>query len=625
MTTTSLPAWLNRLACKLVNVEYTPPNNLLPHSLMAFIWYFLRQVKVLYVSMLVLEGLLAISVAVSPWYVGRLIDILSQSGTTPQWHMSGLIPHLWLGLVLYGIVQLGSIVPLRISYGLFWGPRFAYMVRRQAHHYTLRHSMSFFHNDFAGRIGNKTMESAAAMRNVLRSASGAIWYIVIFVLIALGFVGNAHPLLLIPIVTWLALYVTILVYFVPKIKQRSYEGSEIHSHLVGRVIDAYTNIGIVKLFARTNHEDTYTLTGVNDCVAAATRTITLVTVMQVCLDILNFLLIATTGVLGITLCINGAISVGTIVMVLPLVVQFTRQSGWIMNEVTAIFEDLGRVEEGMTTIAKPHGITDVPNAKPLKVKHSDISLNKVAFHYGKEEGVIGNLSLTIPAGQKVGIVGRSGAGKSTLVNLLLRYYDVESGTITVAGQNIAHVTQESLRQAIGVVTQDSALLHRSLLDNIRYGRPDTTMEEVVAAAKLANAHDFILTLEDKHGRTGYEALVGERGVKLSGGQRQRIALARVILENAPILILDEATSALDSETEVAIQKSLETLMDGKTVIAIAHRLSTLLQMDRIIVMDQGQIVEDGTHAELLAKGGIYADLWLHQSGGFLLEEEPANE
>ena len=389
------------------------------------------------------------------------------------------------------------------------------------------------------------------------------------------------------------------------------------SNFVGRVVDAYTNVLTVKLFARKKFEDSYTREGIEKVVESATRTNAVMTLMQMMLDGLNLILL--TSVTGIALWqwYEGAISAGAVAMVLPLVVQLTGQSGWIMHEVTHIFEELGRVEEGIETICKPHRVTDVTDATPLKVAKGGVNFNQVAFHYGQDAGVIENLNLTIKPGQKVGLVGRSGAGKSTIVNLLLRFYDIKSGTIKIDGQNIATVTQDSLREQIAMVTQDTSLLHRSIRDNIRYGKPNATDEEIIAAAKKAHAHEFILDLVDMQGRTGYDAHVGERGVKLSGGQRQRIAIARVILKDAPILILDEATSALDSEVEAAIQDSLATLMKGKTVIAIAHRLSTLSIMDRILVLADGDVVEDGTHDGLLKDGGKYAKLWKMQSGGFL--------
>ena len=420
-----------------------------------------------------------------------------------------------------------------------------------------------------------------------------------------------------PILLWFAAYKLLLLYFVPRMRERSKVSSEARSALMGRIVDSYTNILTVKLFARASDEDQYVRRAVDRHVGLFLAAQRLLTAFGAILDLLNAFLIAGSGALALLLWRYGAVEVGAIAMVLPLTFQLTNMSRQIAMRITEIFEDVGVVQEGMLTIARPLQLPDPADARPLTVRAGRIDFKDVSFGYGRETGVLQNFNLTIKPGEKIGLVGRSGAGKSTVVNLLLRFFHLEGGAIHIDGQDISDLTQESLRAQISVVTQDTSLLHRSIRANIRYGLPGATDDEIERAARLAHAHEFILDLEDWHGRRGYDAHVGERGVKLSGGQRQRIAIARVILKNAPILVFDEATSALDSEVEAAIQSSLGTLMNDKTVIAIAHRLSTIAQMDRLVVLDQGRIVEQGTHDSLLATGGHYAALWRRQSGGFI--------
>ena len=416
---------------------------------------------------------------------------------------------------------------------------------------------------------------------------------------------------------WFAGYIVMLRIFVPRMRDKSKSMSETRSMLTGRIVDTYTNIVTVKLFARARDEDAYVREAIDQHTGRFHESLRLNTLFALALILLNALLITGTGALAIYLWAHGQVTVGTVAMALPMTTQIVSASGWVAWQVTGIFENIGVVQEGMMTIARPHTLVDKDDAPDLKVAHGEVRFDDVTFGYGRDSGIIEGFSLDVKPGEKIGLVGRSGAGKSTLVNLLLRFFDLESGRILIDGQDIAAVTQESLRSQISVVTQDTSLLHRSIRDNIRYGKPGATDEEIEAAAKLAHAHDFVMELEDLHGRRGYDAQVGERGVKLSGGQRQRIAIARVILKDAPILVLDEATSALDSEVEAAIQSSLGTLMRGKTVVAIAHRLSTIAQMDRLVVLDRGRIVEQGNHESLLRAGGHYAALWRHQSGGFI--------
>jgi ATP-binding cassette subfamily B multidrug efflux pump len=480
-----------------------------------------------------------------------------------------------------------------------------------------RQSWGFFQNDFAGRIANRVMQTGPAVRESLVALITSVWYILVYGTSAIVLLASADLWLALPIVVWFAGYLALLRVVVPRMRDRSKQVSEARSVLTGRIVDTYTNILTVKLFARARNEDAYVREAVDEHTGSFHASLRLHTLFGLALSTLNATMVVSVAALAIHLWSRGAITVGAVAMALPLAWQIVSMSGWVAYQVTAIFENVGVVQEGMMTIARPIALTDRDDAGALAVHRGEIRFDDVSFGYGRESGVIDNLSLTVRGGEKIGVVGRSGAGKSTLVNVLLRFFDLEGGRILIDEQDIAQITQESLRAQISVVTQDTSLLHRSIRDNIRYGRPDATDAEIVAAAKLAHAHEFIEQLEDWKGRRGYDAQVGERGVKLSGGQRQRIAIARVILKDAPILVLDEATSALDSEVEQAIQASLGTLMAGKTVIAIAHRLSTIAQMDRLVVLDRGRIVEQGSHAELLRAGGHYAALWRRQSGGFI--------
>ncbi|HYZ63182.1 MAG TPA: ABC transporter ATP-binding protein, partial [Acetobacteraceae bacterium] len=449
----------------------------------------------------------------------------------------------------------------------------------------------------------------------------AVWYILVYGTSALLLLGAADRWLALPILAWFVAYLLMLRTFVPRMRDRSKDMSEVRSMVTGRIVDSYTNILTVKLFARAEEEDAYVRDAIDEHTGRFHKSLRLNTLFGLTLSTLNALMVTSTGALALVLWTRGQVEVGTVAMALPLTWQIVNISGWVAWQVTGIFENIGVVQEGMMTIARPITLTDQPDAKALAVPQGEIAFEDVRFGYGRETGVLEGFSLTLRPGEKIGLVGRSGAGKSTVVNLLLRFFDLEDGRILIDGQDIARVTQESLRAQISVVTQDTSLLHRSIRENIRYGRPGASDDEIVAAAKLAHADGFIRELEDWRGRRGYDAQVGERGVKLSGGQRQRIAIARVILKNAPILVLDEATSALDSEVEAAIQQSLGTLMAGKTVIAIAHRLSTIARMDRLVVLDHGRIVEQGTHEALLRQNGHYAALWRRQSGGFIDAED----
>lgn len=554
-------------------------------------------------------------------YLGRLVDILSQSTPSEVWAQSGaeFIVVAILILTIRPVIHVVQILLLNNSIL----PNIGTLVRWRAHRHVLRQSVGWFEDDFAGRIANRIMQTPPAAGAVVFQLFDAITFAVAYVIAAAVLLGQADMQLVIPMMMWLIPYIFLLRWVLMRITPASEVASNARSAVTGRVVDSYTNIHAVKMFAHHEREIDYA----KDAIEHARRTfqheMRLYTIMDAGLMLLNGILVV--GVVGwaIWLWMQGAASVGVVAVATSLALRLNAMSGWIMRAMTDFFRELGVVQEGMQTIAQPVTLIDQPGAKPMLVQGGKVEIQSLSHHYGKKTGGLDRVDLTIATGEKVGLVGQSGAGKSTLVKLLLRFYDVEQGRILIDGQDIRFATQDSLRSAIGMVQQDSALLHRSVRENILYGKPDATEDHVIAAAQKAEAHEFILGLEDNEGNTGYDARVGERGVKLSGGQRQRISLARVILKDAPILLLDEATSALDSEVEATILQTLYGMMEGKTVIAIAHRLSTIAQMDRIIVMDQGRIVEEGTHAALLAQDGQYARFWARQSGGFLGQNDEA--
>ena len=600
---------------QLIDIFRDAPTASPPDRVWPFYVYYLKQVWPSFAALLVI-GLFASLIEVALFsYLSRIID-LAQGTPNPNFFSDHALELTWMlvvALVLRPIFF--ALHDLLVHQTL--SPGMTSMIRWQNHSYVLKQSLNFFQNDFAGRIAQRIMQTGNSLRDSAVQAVDALWHVVIYAISSLVLFAEADWRLMIPLLTWIVAYIGALYYFVPRVKERSVEASDARSKLMGRIVDGYTNIATLKLFAHTNFEQHYAKEAIEEQTVKAQMAGRVVTSMDVAITTMNGLLIVGTTALALWLWTQSLITVGAIALATGLVIRIVNMSGWIMWVVTGIFENIGMVQDGLRTISQPVSVTDREQAKPLAVASGEVRFEHVDFHYGKKRGIIGDLNLTIKPGEKIGLIGPSGAGKSTLVNLLLRLYDVEGGRILIDGQNIAEVGQESLRARIGMITQDTSLLHRSIRDNLLYGKPDATDAELWEAVHKARAEEFIPLLSDAEGRSGFDAHVGERGVKLSGGQRQRIAIARVLLKDAPILIMDEATSALDSEVEAAIQESLETLMQGKTVIAIAHRLSTIARMDRLVVLENGKIAESGTHAELLAHRGLYARLWAHQTGGFV--------
>jgi ATP-binding cassette subfamily B multidrug efflux pump len=595
-------------------------------SLWGFIWHYSAPFRPMLIATAVVGCVVALLEVSLFSFMGSLVDWLTATNRQTFWADHGTRLALMGLLVLIILPILKFLYDAVIHQGLMGN--YAMRIRWQAHRYVLRQSMDFFQNDFAGRVATKVMQTALAVRDTVLKLIETGLYIGVYFLGALALLASSDWRLIAPLLVWLAGYLACMYYFIPRIGKISAEQADARSVVTGRIVDAYTNIPTVKLFASAGREDKYAREGMELMLDTVYRSMRLVTLLTGTLSLLNGFLIFSTAATSIWLWHLGAVTTGAIAFAVGLVLRMQGMSQWVIWEMAGLFENIGVVRDGIETIARERDVLDVPGAKPLQVKRGEIRYENIAFNYGKdiahgEQGIIKDLSLTIRPGEKVGLVGRSGAGKSTLTSLLLRFYDLESGRILIDGQDISQVRQDSLRASIGMVTQDTSLLHRSVRDNIRYGNPDATEAEIVAAARKAHADEFIRELQDLEGRRGYDAHVGERGVKLSGGQRQRIAIARVLLKNAPILVLDEATSALDSEVEAAIQENLYALMEGKTVIAVAHRLSTIAAMDRLIVMDKGRIVEEGPHDRLMRTGGIYAQLWQRQSGGFLAYEEAA--
>ena len=589
------------------------------------LWPFLRQYLGPFRTVFWWAGITSVIVAFVEvgllWYLGRVVDQLGATGAAGFWAAHGreLILAALFILFLRPALQIVNVGLLNNSII----PNIGTVIRWRAHRQVLRQSVGWFENDFAGRIANRIMQTPPAAGEAVFQIFDAMGFALAYIVGAALLLAGADPRLVIPLLVWLVFYLLLVRWTIRHIGPASKASSDARSAVTGRVVDAYTNIHAVKLFAHHDREIAYAHEAIEHARKTFQKEMRIFTIMDLCLVVLNGLLIVSVVGWAIWLWVGNAASLGVVAAASALVLRLNAMTGWIMWAVSSFFRNLGVVAEGMETIAQPIHLTDAQDAKPLAFDRGEIVFDRVSHHYGARSGGLHQLSLRIRPGEKLGIVGRSGAGKSTLVKLLLRFYDTEQGQILIDGQDIRAVTQDSLRARIGMVQQDSSLLHRSVRENILYGRPEATEDEMIAAATRAEAHDFILGLSDPEGRTGYDARVGERGVKLSGGQRQRIAIARVILKDAPILVLDEATSALDSEVEAAIQETLYGVMEGKTVIAIAHRLSTLSRMDRIVVLDNGRIVEEGSHADLLAQNGLYARFWTRQSGGFIGIEEAA--
>lgn len=591
-----------------------------PKGIYAFCRHYTRGFEKPLLLMTSLSTLMAIVEVSLFGFMGRLVDWLSSSNpATFLEQNSGILWGMGL-LVLVVMPILVAIHSLTVHQSLLGN--YPMSIRWMAHRYLLKQSLSFYQDDFAGRVATKVMQTSLAVRETVMKMLDVFVYVSVYFTTIIIMLAQADWRLILPMLAWLAAYIGIQVYFVPKLKQVSSAQADARSMMTGRIVDSYTNIATVKLFSHSRRETDYAEQGMSGFLNTVYRQMRLVTGFNIFVELANYLLVFSIVAISIWLWMESAIGVGAIAIAISLALRLNGMSKWIMWEVGGLFENMGTVVDGISTLSKPVDIQDKTDAKPIMVNQGGIEFNDVSFHYGdKENGVISHLNLTIKPGEKVGLVGRSGAGKSTLVNLLLRFHDVEGGEIRIDNQVISEVTQDSLRSKIGMVTQDTSLLHRSIRENILYGNPDASEEQLLRATKQAQADEFIQTLSDPHGNHGYDAQVGERGVKLSGGQRQRIAISRVLLKDAPILILDEATSALDSEVEAAIQESLNELMQGKTVIAIAHRLSTIAAMDRLIVLDKGEIVEEGTHQELVQSGGIYAQLWAHQTGGFICDDD----
>ncbi|MBM2886321.1 ABC transporter ATP-binding protein [Chromobacterium amazonense] len=595
----------------------TPPAQP-PQGFFSFIWFCTKGLRGLILCMTLLTACIGAFEALLFSMMGSVVDWLAKTPADQLWQRER--GHLFLlGGILLGSVALVALQAMCKYQGLF--SNFPMRLRWNFHRHLLGQSLSFYQDEFAGRVSAKVMQTSLAVRDTVLILTDIMVFVVIYFVTMIAVLGHFDLYLLLPFLAWLALYVATLWFFVPRLGKAATQQADARSLMTGRITDAYTNIATVKLFSHGQREARFAKGAMQEFLATAYRQMRLVSGFEIVNQFTSMLLVGLTAGSALWLWSRGEVSYGAVAAAIAMALRLNGISHWIMWEMSSLFENIGTVQDGITTLSRRVTVLDKPDAAKLEVPRGEIRFENVDFSYGGAKSVIANLNLTIRPGEKIGLVGRSGAGKSTIVNLLLRFYDLDGGRILIDGQDIAGVTQDSLRAKVGMVTQDTSLLHRSVRDNLLYGRPDAGDEDMIAAARKAEADEFIRTLSDPKGRTGYDAHVGERGVKLSGGQRQRIAIARVMLKDAPILLLDEATSALDSEVEAAIQSSLYRLMEGKTVVAIAHRLSTIAAMDRLIVLDRGQVVEQGTHQQLLSHGGLYARLWAHQSGGFLGEED----
>lgn len=590
-----------------------------PQTILAFCRYYSRGMWHVLLSVSILSALIAVLEVSLFGFMGQLVDWFAtrDPSTFVEQEKTQLI---WMGILVLVVLPSLVILESMITHQSIMG-NYPMRIRWLAHKYLLKQSLSFYQDEFAGRVATKVLQTALSVRETVTKVLNLAVYICVYFISVIALVFSTDWRLAIPLIVWLVVYAIILRVMLPKLKRVSQKQADARSIMTGRIVDSYTNIMTVKLFSHHKREEAYAKEGMNGFLQTVYPQMRLVTVLQALIWSLNSILVFCMSALAIYLWVSGVVTPGDIAIAVSLSLRLNGMSQWIMWEVSSLFENIGTVQDGINTLAEPVAIQDIENAKPLMVTGGAIAFKQVQFSYtGTNENTIDvfkDLNISIKPGEKIGLVGRSGAGKSTLVNLLLRFYDIQAGQISVDGQNIAQVNQESLRGSISMVTQDTSLMHRSVRDNIMYGRSNATEAQMITAAKQAEAHEFIQLLSDSKGRTGYDAHVGERGVKLSGGQRQRIAIARVMLKDAPILILDEATSALDSEVEAAIQEGLIQIMQDKTVLAIAHRLSTIAQMDKLLVLDNGKIIESGSHKDLLEQNGVYAKLWAHQTGGFI--------
>ena len=608
-------SWFEDRLNPFPNEDPTQP----PQGLVAFCWHYAKPAGPWLFLMSAITALISIGEVYLFGFLGNIVDWLAVSGQEGFLEREGS-KLIWMGAVL--LIGLPTIVLLQslLVHQTLLG-NFPMIARWQMHRYLLRQSVGFFANEFAGRVATKVMQTSLSIRESVMKLLDVFVYVSVNFISMMVLIALADWVLALPLLLWVIVYIILIRYFVPRLKKVSSDQADARSSMTGRVVDSYTNITTVKLFSHAGGEAAYAKESMEGFLVTVHQQMRMFTQFQFAVYFNNVCLVFAVSALAIWLWLGSVVSVGSIAISIALCLRINGMSQWIMWEVSSLFENIGVVHDGMTMMVKPHEIVDQPKAQPLDVPQGQIEFAHIGFHYGKASGVIDDLSLKITAGEKIGLVGRSGAGKTTLMNLLLRFYDLERGRVLIDEQDIAQMTQESLRSCIGVVTQDTSLLHRSIRENIAYSAPEATDEQVIEAARKASAWDFIQELEDSVGRKGLDAHVGERGVKLSGGQRQRIAIARVFLKDAPILVLDEATSALDSEVEAAIQENLFQLMEGKTVIAIAHRLSTIAQLDRLVVIDAGSLIESGSHDELVQNSRIYADLWARQSGGLLAPEE----